>query len=89
MLITPQMCLRLDQLKIFGLCWLVQFMPKDGKQKKTRLNFVVEPKEAKKKIDVSVVQTMLRGVRTKLFKIADNGPLAVVSKRVLNIILFV
>jgi hypothetical protein len=35
-----------------------------------------------KNIDVSVVQTMMRGVRTKIHKIADNGPLAVNAKTV-------
>jgi hypothetical protein len=35
-----------------------------------------------KKIDVSVVQTMMRGVQTKLRKIADNVPLAVNVKTV-------
>jgi hypothetical protein len=30
-----------------------------------------------KEIDVSVVQTKMRGVPTKLRKLADNGPLAV------------
>jgi hypothetical protein len=33
-LIVPQMCLRPEPLKVFGLCWLVQFVPKDRKQMK-------------------------------------------------------
>jgi ribosomal protein S8 len=32
-----------------------------------------------KKINVSVIQTMMRGVRTKIRKIADNRPLALVA----------
>jgi hypothetical protein len=66
-----QMYLRPDPLNIFGLCWLVQFMSKDGKQKCGRI------KRKLKEIEVSVVQTMRRGVRTKLRKIADNRPLAI------------
>jgi hypothetical protein len=45
MLITSQMCHNLDKLKIYGLCWLVQFISKDKKQK-TRLNFAVKSKES-------------------------------------------
>jgi hypothetical protein len=41
----------------------VQFTSKSEKQK-MRLNFAVQSK------------TMMRGVRTKLRKLADNGPLA-------------
>jgi hypothetical protein len=66
-LITPLMCFRPDPLKIFGLCWLVQFIPKDGKQNaKTETELCDRIKKKLKEIDVSIVQTMMRGVRIKL-----------------------
>jgi hypothetical protein len=44
---------------------------------KMRQNLVVKSMKKLKIIDASVVHTMMKGVYTKLRKIADNGPLVV------------
>jgi hypothetical protein len=48
-----------------------------GWEEKNEAELYGRIKRKLKIIDASVVQTMMRGVRTKLRKIADNGPLAV------------
>jgi hypothetical protein len=37
-----------------------------------------------KEINVSVIQTMMRGVRTKIRKIADNGPFEKIKSKYIN-----
>jgi O-phosphoseryl-tRNA(Cys) synthetase len=60
-----------------------------GLEAKNETELFSRIKRKLKEIDVSVIQTMMRGVRTQLRKIAYSGPLAVMCRWFLNrIILF-